>query len=80
MKNQETTNSQGNLAAAPLQEEGTIDLMELFWAAVSRWKLLLLALLTGALLAGIYHTYMLAPTYQAGVPVLAVIPYYEEKK
>nr|WP_317347909.1 Wzz/FepE/Etk N-terminal domain-containing protein [uncultured Blautia sp.] len=65
MKNQETTNSQGNLAAAPLQEEGTIDLMELFWAAVSRWKLLLLALLTGALLAGIYHTYMLAPTYQA---------------
>lgn len=65
MKNQETTNSQGNLAAAPLQEEGTIDLMELFWAAVSRWKLLLLALLTGALLAGIYHTYMLTPTYQA---------------
>ncbi len=40
MKNQETTNSQGNLAAASLQEEGTIDLLELFWTAVHRWKLL----------------------------------------
>ncbi len=69
MKNQETTNSQGNLAAASLQEEGTIDLLELFWTAVHRWKLLLLALLTGALLAGIYHTYMLAPSYQADASI-----------
>lgn len=63
-------NNPKDLSASAIRPaDDVINLKELFWTVVGQWKLLLLALLTGALLAGIYHTYMLDPTYQADASI-----------
>lgn len=46
-----------------------IDLMELFWALLERWKMILLAMLLGMLLLGIYHTVLMKPVYQADASI-----------
>lgn len=49
--------------------DDTINLKELFWTLVSRWKLILLAMMIGALLLGAYHTFLLNPVYQADASI-----------
>ena len=42
-----------------------IDLVEIFYLLVSRWKLLFISALIGAVIMGMYHTYFIKPAYQA---------------
>ncbi len=42
-----------------------IDLMELFFAMLAGWKLILLGLLAGAFVMGAYYHYTVGPVYQA---------------
>lgn len=47
------------------QTETEIDLIELFFAILSRWKILLAVTVICALLAGLYNFFLIKPTYQA---------------
>ena len=48
------------------QEDGTeIDLLELFFALLQSWKLVLACVLGGVLLAGLYTTQVVTPMYEA---------------
>ena len=47
------------------EEEETIDLVELMYRLLGRWKLIVCAALIGALLAGTYTLFMVTPIYQA---------------
>lgn len=47
------------------QNETTIDLVEVFFTLLRGWKPILLVALIGAVLAGLYHTYTVKPSYQA---------------
>ena len=47
----------------------TIDLLELAYVLLRRWKLLVLAAIVGALLAGAYHQFLVKPTYQADASI-----------
>ena len=47
------------------QEEDVIDLMEIAHLLLHKWKLLLVALLAGAVLGGAYCAFMLETTYRA---------------
>ena len=38
-----------------IQQEDTIDLVELFWVLVNHWKIILLTMLITAMLAGVYY-------------------------
>jgi capsular polysaccharide biosynthesis protein len=51
----------------PLNQDDAveIDLLEVFFTLLHSWKALLMACLIGATLMGLYHTYMVTPTYQA---------------
>lgn len=49
--------------------DDVIDLKELFWVLVGRWKMIFLAMLIGALLAGLYHTFLVKPSYQADASI-----------
>lgn len=50
-------------------EEDVIDLAELFWALVDKWKVILLAMLVGALLMSSYHVFLKKPSYQADASI-----------
>lgn len=50
-------------------EEDVIDLLELFWALVDKWKVILLAMLVGALLMSAYHVFLKKPSYQADASI-----------
>ena len=50
---------------AQFEDETTIDLLELFFEILGRWKLVVLAMLLSAGLAGGYHTLFIEPSYQA---------------
>ena len=63
-----------------IQQEDTIDLLELFWVLVNRWKIILLtmlitAMLAGvsmlitAMLAGVYYLVGVKPSYQADASI-----------
>lgn len=56
-------------AAQSQDQDDVIDLQELFWVLAGKWKMILLALLTGALLAGLYHTFLMRPSYQADASI-----------
>lgn len=47
------------------QVETEIDLLELFFAILARWKTLLVVTVICALLAGVYNFFLIKPTYQA---------------
>lgn len=49
--------------------DDVIDLKELFWVLVGRWKMIFLAMLIGALLAGLYHTFFVKPSYQTDASI-----------
>lgn len=55
--------------AAVRPEDDTINIKELFWTLVYRWKLILVAMLLGALLLGAYHAFLLHPVYQADASI-----------
>ena len=48
-----------------IQQEDTIDLVELFWVLVNHWKIILLTMLITAMLAGVYYLVGVKPSYQA---------------
>ncbi|MBU5481547.1 YveK family protein [Blautia sp. MSJ-19] len=62
---QAATLSSGNR----MQQGDVIDLQELFWVMVDRWKVILMAMLIGALLMGVYHTFLKQPSYQADASI-----------
>ena len=55
--------------AAMQQDEVEIDLLELFWVIVDKWKMIFLAMLIGAVLMGGYHTFLMKPSYQADASI-----------
>ncbi len=55
--------------AAVRAENDTINLKELFWTLVYRWKLILAAMLLGAALLGAYHAFFVNPVYQADASI-----------
>ena len=52
-----------------IQREDTIDLVELFWVLVNRWKIILLTMLITAMLAGVYYLVGVKPSYQADASI-----------
>lgn len=48
-----------------MANENEIDLLELFFAILSRWKILLAVVVISALIAGLYNYFLIKPTYQA---------------
>lgn len=48
-----------------MTNENEIDLLELFLAIISRWKILLVVVVIGAITAGLYNCFLIKPTYQA---------------
>lgn len=52
-----------------IQQEDTIDLLELFWVLVNRWKIILLTMLITAMLAGVYYLVGVKPSYQADASI-----------
>lgn len=48
-----------------MTNENEIDLLELFFAIISRWKILLVVVVIGAITAGLYNCFFIKPTYQA---------------
>lgn len=51
--------------AAVRPQEDVIDLQKLFWVMVDKWKVIFLAMLLGAFVFGLYHTFLMKPSYQA---------------
>lgn len=49
--------------------EMEIDLLEIFYLLLSKWKEIFLAILVGALIFGAYHTFMVKPSYQADASI-----------
>ena len=68
-----SASAQGTMASAPSQmtsasvrpQGNVIDLQELFWTFVDKWKVIFLAMLLGAFVFGLYHTFLMKPSYQA---------------
>lgn len=56
-------------APAAAMRNDTIDLVELAYVLLRRWKMLVLATVVGALLAGAYHQFLVKPTYQADASI-----------
>ena len=52
-----------------IQQEDTIDLLELFWVLVNHWKIILLTMLITAMLAGVYYLVGVKPSYQADASI-----------
>lgn len=61
--------SSSSTARANAMRNDTIDLLELTYVLLRRWKLLVLAAIVGALLAGAYHQLLVKPTYQADASI-----------
>ena len=61
--------SSSSTARANAMGNDTIDLLELAYVLLRRWKLLVLAAIVGALLAGAYHQFLVKPTYQADASI-----------
>lgn len=52
-----------------IQQEDTIDFVELFWVLVNHWKIILLTMLITAMLAGVYYLVGVKPSYQADASI-----------
>ena len=61
--------SSSSTARVNTMQNDTIDLLELSYVLLRRWKLLVLAAIAGALLAGAYHQFLVKPTYQADASI-----------
>ena len=53
----------------PYEDEDTIDLLELFFVLLGQWKLILVVMLTGGILAGAYHYIFISPAYRANAEI-----------
>lgn len=51
------------------EDEIEIDLKEIFFLLLYKWKMILMALLIGAVLFGAYHTFLMQPSYQADASI-----------
>lgn len=51
------------------QDDDVIDLKELFFGLLASWKSILLAMLIGAILLGVYHTLFVRPSYRADAQI-----------
>lgn len=70
VKNLQNNKKSSDVVVQPTQNPNdVIDLKELFWVLVGRWKMIFLAMLIGALLAGLYHTFLVKPSYQADASI-----------
>ena len=70
VKNLQNNKKSSDVVVQPTQNpDDVIDLKELFWVLVGRWKMIFLAMLIGALLAGLYHTFLVKPSYQADASI-----------
>lgn len=56
-------------SSANAMRNDTIDLLELSYVLLRRWKMLVLAVVVGALLAGVYHKILVKPTYKADASI-----------
>lgn len=52
-----------------VQRANTIDLVDLFWVLVNRWKFILLTMLIAAMLTGVYYLVGVKPSYQADASI-----------
>ena len=59
------TDSQSTIIRQQTQEEDSIDLLELFFALLSHWKLIVCIMLLCAAAAGAYNYFCIEPMYQA---------------
>lgn len=58
-----------SMDAVSVPQEDVIDLQELFWALVDKWKVIFLMMMIGAVLMGLYHTFLRQPSYQADASI-----------
>ena len=65
----ETQKKAAPSSQAAAMRNDTIDLMELAYVLLRRWKMLVLFTVVGALLAGAYHQFLVKPTYQADASI-----------
>ena len=66
---QETKEIQKTPIGNPQQMNNPIDLIELCWVFLGKWKLIVALMLLGTLLFGVYHQLMIKPVYQADASV-----------
>lgn len=60
------TAAQINPSALPrINDDEEIDLTEVFFTLVAGWKLILICLLIGAAVTGLFHAFVIKPSYQA---------------
>lgn len=50
-------------------DEMTIDLKEIFFMLLYKWKVILIFMLSGAVLFGMYHVFLLHPSYRADASI-----------
>ncbi|MDO4338432.1 MAG: Wzz/FepE/Etk N-terminal domain-containing protein [Eubacteriales bacterium] len=50
-------------------QEDTIDLVELFFEILNRWKIILVSMLLCATLTGVYYTFFIHPSYRADAQI-----------
>ena len=58
-----------SMDAVSVPQEDVIDLQELFWALVDKWTVIFLMMMIGAVLMGLYHTFLKQPSYQADASI-----------
>ena len=68
-KNTRANPAQPVVTETIIQQEDTIDLVELFWVLVNHWKIILLTMLITAMLAGVYYLVGVKPSYQADASI-----------
>ena len=65
----ETQKKAAPSSQAAAMRNDTIDLVELAYVLLRRWKMLVLFTVVGALLAGVYHQFLVKPSYQADASI-----------
>lgn len=65
----ETNDTRERVLGTLEEMEDTIDLMELFFAILHHWKMLGIAMILGAAIAGMYNMFLIKPTYQADAEI-----------
>ena len=65
----EQNNQRRSIAPIRYEMEDTIDLLELFFALLDHWKLIILSMLLCAGIAGAYNHFLIRPTYRANAEI-----------
>ena len=72
MSDNQILQKQRNLPAMESNEEETIDLLELFYALLAKWKQIVAATLCAAVIAAIYVMFFVTPKYQASSTIYVI--------